>query len=236
MNKQHYLYGLIGLLVGSMAGYFGTDYLNGNATNGANAVKQSLTAQPSAQNESVTGGAQNSSNSSGGPQAEVATTIEQARRQPANFEAQMKAANLFKQINRSEGAIEFYESAARIKPNDFNLLVTLGDTNFDLKRFEEAGKWYNQALKINPNSATVWMDLGSSYYLRQPRSPSNLDQAITAYRAAIKSDPRSEKSLQNLTQALIEKGDKAAAQESLKQLEQVNPGNQTIGQLRSKLN
>jgi Flp pilus assembly protein TadD len=144
----------------------------------------------------------------------------------------MQAADLFKQIKRFEGAVEFYERAFKTRPNDFKLLVALGDTNFELRRYEEAERWYQSALKQNPNDATVRNDLGLSFYLRSPR---DLDGAIAAYRGALKIDPRYEKSLQNLTQALIEKGEKAAAGETLKRLEEVNPNNTAIASLRSQL-
>ena len=158
--------------------------------------------------------------------------IQQARSEPANFDVQMKAADLFIQINRKDGALEFYERAAKIKPNDFDLLVRLGDTTFDLQRYEEAAKWYEQALKLKSDDATVRMDLGLTYYLRSPR---DLDRAIEIYRVALKSAPRHEKVLHNLTQALIDKGDKPAAAATLKQLEQVNPGNPAIAQFRSRI-
>src|SRR5262249_10254678 len=112
------------------------------------------------------------------------------------------AAELFQRIGRLDGALEFYERAAKVKPKDLNLLTILGNTNFDLKRYDEAEKWYQLAIKVNPNDTTLWLDLGSSYYLREPP---DLDRAIAAYRSALKVDSRNEKALQNLTQALIDK-------------------------------
>lgn len=229
METRKYLYGLAGLLIGALVGYFGTDSINRTTAPIAEVNAPATTPAPA----SATGG----NNAAGADaQAEVTATIEQARKEPANFDAQLKAANLFKQINRAEGALEFYENAARIKPGDFNLLVTLGDTYFDLQRYDDAARWYERAVKLNANSATVWLDLGSSYYLRPDRTPADLDKAIAAYRASVKADPRGEKALQNLTQALLDKGDKAEARASLVQLEQVNPGNSAIGQLRARLN
>lgn len=228
MNKENSLYGIIGLLIGLIIGYAGTNSLNGQppAPEPA-ATSQSASLPP---NHPPAGGAENSAGN--GSQGEVMTAIEQARKDPKNFEAQMKAADQFRQINRKEGELEFYLNAVKIKPNDYDLLVRLGNTTFDLERYTDAANWYEQALKINPGDATVRMDLGLSFYLRQPRE---LDRAIEQFRAALKSDPRHEKSLQNLTQALIEKGDKSAAAATLKQLEQVNPGNPSIAQFRSKL-
>jgi tetratricopeptide (TPR) repeat protein len=243
MNKPNFLYGIIGLLAGLIIGYIGTNYINQTyrpaATAGGPAAA-SNTLPPDHPQTGATGetGASGDSSgatgdaSNGGPQAEVMDVIGRARKDPSNFEAQMKAADQFKQINRFEGALEFYERAFKTRPKDFKLLVALGDTNFELRRYEEAGRWYQSALKQNPNDATVRNDLGLSFYLRSPR---DLDGAIAAYRDALKIDPRYEKSLQNLTQALIDKGEKAAAGETLKRLEEVNPNNTAIAQFRSQL-
>lgn len=228
MNKENSLYGIIGLLIGLIIGYAGTNSLNGTPP----ASEPGTTAQSASlpPNHPPTGGAGDATG--GGPQGEPMAVIEQARKDTSNFELQMKAADQFRQINRKEGELEFYLNAVKIKPNDFDLLVRLGDTTFDLARHADAANWYEQALKIKPNDATVKMDLGLTFYLRQPR---DLDRAIEHFRAALKSDPRHEKSLQNLTQALIEKGDKTAAAETLKRFEQVSPGNPSIAELRSKL-
>jgi Flp pilus assembly protein TadD len=88
------------------------------------------------------------------------------------------------------------------------------------------------ALKQNPNDATARNDLGLSFYLRSPRDS---DRVVAAHHVALKIDPRHEKSLQNHTQALIDKGARAAAVGSLKSLEEVNPDNQAIAPLRSRV-
>ena len=228
MNKEKTLYGIIGLLVGLIIGYAGTNSLNRGATPAPNAAGNATSLPP---NHPPPGGAA-SGNASGGMQGEVTAVIEQARKEPNNFAAQMQAAGMFGQIGRPDGALEFYDRAAQIKPNDFQLLAKIGDTNFDLQRYAEAEAWYQRALQIKPNDATVRMDLGLSYYLRTPRE---LDKAIVAYRDALRADARHEKTLQNLTQALLEKGDKAAAQTTLQQLEQINPSNTALAQFRAQL-
>ncbi|MGH9767457.1 MAG: tetratricopeptide repeat protein [Blastocatellia bacterium] len=237
MNKPNYLYGIIGLLAGLLIGYVGTNSINqshrpdGVANNSAANSKTLPPNHPPTDNSAGATSAP-SGESGGGPKAEGMDVIQQARKEPANFEAQMQAADMYKQINRPEGAIEFYDRAFKARPKDFKLLVALGDTNFDLKRYEEAERWYQLALKQNPDNATVRNDLGLSFYLRSPR---DLDKAIAAYRDALKVDPRHEKALQNLTQALIDKGEKAAASDALQRLEQVNPSAKAIAQLRSQL-
>lgn len=198
MNKEKSLYAIIGLLIGLSIGYFGTNSLNGSAP----AAQTNTSAQSAAMppNHPPTGAAANetgaASSGEGAAQGDVMVAIEQARKDPSNFDAQMKAADLFRQINRHEGELEFYERAVKIKPNDFDLLTRLGDANLALHKYDEAAKWYEQALK---------------------------------------SKPRHEATLQNLAQALVEKGDMVAANNALKRLEQVNPRNPEIAQLRSRL-
>ncbi len=226
MNKENILYGIIGLLVGLIIGYSGTNYINRSYSPPssreqaeANTGNQPANHPPAAESQ-------------GGPQGDVVAVIQQARNKPSNYQAQIQAASMFQQINRHEQALEFLDRAYKIRPNDFILLVNLGNTNFDLKRFDEAERWYQMALKINQSDAMARMLLGLTYYLRQPR---DLDRAITEYRKALSYDSRHEKTLENLTIALIDKGDKKAARETLKQLEQVNPDNQTIAQIRDRL-
>jgi Flp pilus assembly protein TadD len=89
---------------------------------------------------------------------------------------------------------------------------------------------YQSALKENPNDVTARNDLGLSFYLRSPR---DLNGAIAAFRDALKIDPRYKKSLQNLTQALIDKCEKAVAGETPRRLEEVNADNKAIAPLRS---
>ncbi len=232
MNKEKILFGIIGLLIGVIVGYIGTNYLNRTYSPtpdiSGNLPPDHPQQAPTA--EASSGGS--SSTPASAPQADVMAVIQKALNETSNFDAQMQAASLYGQINRHEKALEFYERAYKLKPKDFELLVLLGNTTFDLQRYEEAEQWYQAALKINPNDPTVRMDLGLTYYLRQPR---NLDQAITEYRKALNLDPRHEKTLQNLTAALIEKGDQASARESLKRLEQVSPTNQALAQLRARL-
>jgi tetratricopeptide (TPR) repeat protein len=227
MNKDNILYGIIGLLIGVIVGYLATGSLNRSTPPPVAANSQQIPADHPA-----VGGNAETAGGGSGPQAEVAATIEQARREPTNFDVQMKAGDLFYQIKRYDQAIEFYTNAQKVKPREFAVLSQLGNANFDFGRYEEAGRWYEQALQQKPDDVMVRTDLGLTYYFRTPRE---LDRAIATYRESLRYDPRHEQTLQNLVTALLDKGDQAAAGETLRQLEQVNPNNQAIAQFRSRL-
>ncbi|MBK7598811.1 MAG: tetratricopeptide repeat protein [Acidobacteria bacterium] len=234
MNKEKVIFGIIGLLAGLIIGYIGTNYINRTygAATPAKAVAQ--TAGSPAEGETPAGHPplDPAAANTGGSQGEVTAVIQKARNETSNFEAQMQAANLYRQISRNEQALEFLERAQKIKQDDFDLLVKLGDVNFDLSRFDQAEKWYQSALKLKPKDAVVRMDLGLTFYLRQPK---NFDRAITEFKTALNDSPGNERVIQNLIQALIDKGDKAAAENYLGQLQKINPNNQAIGQFRSIL-
>src|SRR5262245_34925743 len=119
MNKPNYLYGIIGLLAGLLIGYIGTNYINQTNRPAATAGGPAATSNALPPDHPPTGatGANGAtgdssgatgSGANGGPQAEVMSVIDRARKEPGNFEAQMQAADLFKQIKRFDGALEFY--------------------------------------------------------------------------------------------------------------------------------
>lgn len=221
MTKENILYGVIGLLLGVIIGYIGTQTINRNYG--------SASAAQSAGNR-MPGGA--AGQAAGGPPAAVMEAIQKARNEPNNFDLQMQAADLYMQIGRYENALEFLQRAQQLKPNDFDVLAHLGNVNFDLERYEEAAKWYQAALKLKPEDVNMRTDLGASYYLRKPPQ---LDAAIAEYRTSLKYDPRHEKTLHNLALALVDKGDQAGAREIVTRLEQVNPSDPALPGLKAKL-
>jgi len=227
MKREKTLIAIIGLLAGVIAGYVGTNYLNAAQTTAKTGTAAS--AVPAGElpaNHPPMG------EGSGGEDGGAMAVIEKARKDPEDFDAQIQAASLFKQINRNDGALEFLTAAQKLKPNDFDLLVNLGNTTFDLKQYETAEQWYGKALKIKPDDVAVRMDLGLTWFLREPK---DIDRAITEYRKALSIDPNHEKTLQNMIAALIEKGDKNGARPYLAQLEKVNPSNQAIMQFKDMI-
>src|SRR6185503_6007996 len=95
-------------------------------------------------------GAQNAGNPQG-MQAEVQESIAKAKNEPKNFDAQLKAAELYYQIQRYDQAIEFLQKANQLKPDDYSTLVALGLVNLDAEHYDASQKWYSAALAKKPD-------------------------------------------------------------------------------------
>jgi tetratricopeptide (TPR) repeat protein len=243
MSKENILYSIIGLLAGLILGFVITNSINRSysspaATQAGPADSEQAGSLPPDHPPLSSAGSPAGSDASGGapaaggPPAEVMAVIEKAKKEPGNAEAQVQAAALYSQIGRYQQALELYEKAYKIKPNNLDVLRGLGNVSFDLKKYPEAERWYQQALKVKPDDANIRTDLGLTFYLREPR---DLDRAIAIYKEVLQGSPRHEQALQNLTQALLAKGDRQGARAALAQLQQVNPGNQAIDQFHAAL-
>ncbi len=107
------------------------------------------------------GGAQNGAD----PQAvreQVAASLEKARNEPKNFDAQVKAAELYYQIGRYDQSIEFLLKANQIQPTDYRTVTLLGLTNLDAGHYETAEKWYRAALKMRQDDVMVLAGLAAA--------------------------------------------------------------------------
>ena len=63
-----------------------------------------------------------------------------------------------------EKAIECYDKALKINPNDTEALNNKGVALYRLGRHEEAIECYDRALEINPNDAEAWYNKGNVLY------------------------------------------------------------------------
>lgn len=157
MTRENLLFAIIGLLLGFIVGFIFAStmsqrYLAANVTGAGN---QNLPADhPQIQSKETQD-----------PQqvfADVQAAISKARNEPNNFEAQMKAAELYYQIQRYDQAIEFLLKANQLKPKSYEAVVALGQVNLDAEHYDTAEKWYRAALLKKPNDARVLASLAFS--------------------------------------------------------------------------
>ena len=155
MSRENILFAIIGILLGFIVGFMF-----------ASSMSQKM-ASPQTASSSLppdhppVSGAQNNPD----PQAmraEVAASLEKARSEPQNFEAQVKAAELYYQIQRYDQAIEFLLKANQLKPTDYRTVVVLGMVNLDAGHYDTAEKWYRAAMKMKSDDVMVLAGLAAA--------------------------------------------------------------------------
>ena len=142
MTRDNLLFAIIGVLFGFIVGFLFASTMNQRYGPGAPTALSS--GQMPADHPAT--GANPGAPASGNMQAEVTAQLEKARSEPKNFDAQVKAAELYYQIQRFDPAIEFLLKANQLKPDDYQTLVFLGVANLDAGHYDVAEKWYKAAL------------------------------------------------------------------------------------------
>ena len=238
MNKENVLFGIIGLLLGLIIGFTATNYINRNSVGTApiapvqtaNAPLPGQQPLPQVNNQVVREQNQTGGKTGGAALPQVQEKLDRANNNPNDFAAQTEAAEMYYRIKGFEKAAQYYEKANRIKPDDYDTIVKIGNAYYDGGKYELAEKWYTQALAKNPDDVNVRTDLGVTFV---ERANPDLDRAIQEFRGSLKRNPNHEQTLNNLAIALSRKGDTAGLEETLAQLEKVNPSNPILAKLRS---
>lgn len=216
MTKENLLFGIIGVLFGLIIGFVVANSLNRDTSPAAATVSDQPSNSNLPPNHPPFGQSQNA------VQPQIAEAIEKARENPADFEAQMTAGDLYYQVQRFEDAAEFFEIANKLRPNETEPIVKLGNSYFDVEKFSQAEKWYELALKNKPNDLGVRTDYGLTFFLREPP---DVDRAIKEFQISLGMQPNHEFTLQNLAVAFKEKGDTENFRKTLDALRKVNPNN-----------
>lgn len=234
MTKDNILFSVIGLLLGVIVGYVFANTVNQRGytppqqrTSASRSVEQSGELP---ENHPPIGG-NNGADTSAQASADQAV-LERAQAEPDNFDVQMQAAAIQYQNKNYDEAIRILTHARELRPDNYETLVALGNTNFDAGRYEVAEKWYTSALEKNPKAVNVRTDLGLTFMFRaQP----DYDRAIKEFRQSLTVEPNHEQTLQNITVALTKTGKYDEADTMLKRLAEVNPGNPSLTKLRADL-
>ena len=190
----HILFVVIGLLAGLMLGFVFANSVNQRGT--------VPVAGTGIQNANMPAGHPEVPGAAGAMQPEIQAAIDQAKKEPDNFDAQLKAAEFYYQIQRFDGAIEFLKRANQLKPDSREVIVNLGNAYFDTEKFEEAEKWYASALVKKADDVNVRTDLGLTFIFRDKP---NYDRAIQEFQRSLELDPNHPQTIQNLTVAHTKK-------------------------------
>jgi tetratricopeptide (TPR) repeat protein len=219
--KKPVLFGVGGVILGLIAGFFVSNAINRNAPSKTPPGQPAGAFQPAGNTQP--------GSAPGGMMPDVAEAIEKAKNEPQNLEAQLKVADMYSQIQRFDKAAEFYERAAALKPNDFTLNIKTAGTYFDARQFENAAKFYEKALEINPKDVDARTDLGTTFVERQ--TP-DIDRGIQEFQKSLKIDPKHEPTLYNMAVAYSKKGDTDSFQKTVARLEAIDPNGKYVSRLR----
>ena len=182
MNRENLLFAIIGILFGFIVGFMFASTMNQKYGPGA----PTPTASQNLPSDHPPVGANTSANP-GGMQAEVTASIEKARNEPKNFEAQLKAAELYYQIQRYDQSIEYLLKANQLKPTDYQTVVNLGMVNLDAGHYDTAEKWYRAALKMKSDDVMVLAGMAETMLQKK-----DAKEAETAIAQLEKADPNSQ--------------------------------------------
>ena len=158
MTRENILFAIIGILFGFIVGFmFASSMSQKQASQQATAASQSMPAD-----HPPVGGAGAPGQDPQAVREQVTASIEKARSDPNNFDAQIKAAELYYQIQRYDQAIEFLLKANQLKPTDYNTVVILGLVNLDAGHYDTAEKWYRAAMKMKSDDVRVLAGLAAA--------------------------------------------------------------------------
>ena len=133
----------------------------------------------------------------------------------------------FENEGRYEEAIEAYNKAIEINPQDINAWNCKGNAFSNLGKYEEANEAYDEAIKINPQFVDIWFNKGNVLC-----NLTKYEEAIEAYDEAIKINPQDIDAWNNKGATFIDLNYYEEALECFNKVIEINP--QYIGVWKSK--
>lgn len=244
MNKHNLLYGIVGLLAGFIVGFLIANSINHREGGAPGAKLTQPGATAPAQNNNLSS-APDSSDSPTLSDEEMQRGIAAGDQKPDDIQLQRKLGlGLYGYVVYTNeerylpDAVRFLKRAYAATPADRELAVKLGNALFIIAQtnystqFAEARIYFQKALELKADDADVRTDLGRTYYLGKPSDP---QRAIAEYRKALTINAKHEPALQNLAAALIVTGKHSEAEKRIAELQNINPSNAALSDLRAQL-
>lgn len=152
MTRDNLLFAIIGILLGFIIGFLlATNIMQKEAQQVSTPRTQGMPADHPAVGETGASAAP----SAGGMQADVQEALTKARNEPTNFEAQLKAAELYYRIQRYDDSIAYLLKANQLRPDDPETVGNLGMVNMDAGHYETAETWYKAYLTKKAGDARI---------------------------------------------------------------------------------
>lgn len=222
MNRDNFLYALMGLVLGFVLAYPAFEALS---------VRQPPLRSP-AQAGGVAAGPEAMASGAGGPAVEEIRRLrEHVANNPQDADAILALANLNLSVQDLIRARDLLERYVALRPGEPQVLRTLGNLHFETNQYEQARDRYEQYLEIEPGDADVLTDLGTSY-----RNLGEPQRALEIFRRVQQLKPDDWISRFNQVVVLaFDLGDFAAAEEALQELQRLQPDNPRVSSLAAEV-
>ena len=236
MSKNYLWLSILAVLISFAGGFLLANALNRSEMNNLLAENNRLKKEPLPDQ-----------NSSQAPQEslteqEIREKLTQAEKNPDDFNFQKglgiglyRYAAMKQDPKLLQETAQVLERAYLINPNDYDVLVSLGNIYYDVGQLEKssennkkAREIYSKALAKNPQDTFVRTDYGLTFLLTE--NPER-EKAIEELEKALEANPKNQKALYYISQALIETGKVEKAREKIAILKQMNPKSPGVGEL-----
>lgn len=131
-----------------------------------------------------------------------------ARLRPQDFRPYALIGAVYQRQRKMKEASENYAKAIHLNPRDKHLYLSKSEVDFFRGATEEMRIACQKALDLDPNLADAWMRLGHALSEDEKRR----DEAVAAYRAALKLDPNSLETYEALGELLEDMQDQKGAE------------------------
>jgi tetratricopeptide (TPR) repeat protein len=126
--------------------------------------------------------------------------------------------------------LTMFKEALQKNPNDTTLMTRYANFLFDMGRFNEAVEWFQKVVALQPANLDVRTDLGTALW-----NAGQKEKAMANYQEILKADPKHMPTLHNLAVVYMEDKDYPKAEQTIKQMETIDPKYEGLDSLRKRL-
>jgi len=126
--------------------------------------------------------------------------------------------------------LAMFKEALQKNPNDTMLMTRYANFLFDMGRFGEAVEWFQKVVALQPDNLDVRTDLGTALW-----NAGQKEKAMATYQGILKTDSKHMPTLHNLAVVYMEDKDYPKAEQTLKQMEAIDPKYEGLDSLRKRL-
>lgn len=126
--------------------------------------------------------------------------------------------------------LAMFKEALQKNPDDTTLITRYANFLFDLGKFSEAVDWFQKVVGQQPDNLDVKTDLGTALW-----NAGQKDKAMATYQQILKKDPKHMATLHNIVIVHLEERDFAAAEQTLKKMEEIDPKYEGLDPLKKRL-